>query len=64
MSGTFTARFPGECGACGERVRIGDQMTYAESVAVHIDCDDVVPERPVTICPMCYMTTCDCERTP
>lgn len=60
MTRIFRARYSGRCGNCDERIEPGDEVVYLDDVVVHADCDPPTPERPVTICPTCHLTTCDC----
>lgn len=62
----FEARYGGTCGACDERIHVGDLATYAEDVIVHVDCESSArPERKPEVCTQCWMTKpCDCEETP
>ena len=58
---TFLAKFPGRCGACGERIHEGDPIRYsAESWSnfIHDDCDDraPMPERVHPVCDVCWLT--------
>lgn len=69
---TFTARYPGRCGDCGERIEPGQRVVYTatyrgDDQVVHADCDDgglgPMPEpRTVTVCKLCNLVQpCDCD---
>lgn len=50
---TFTARYPGECGNCGGRIRPDDECAYAADTVVHATCP---PDPTVAgdICGRCF----------
>lgn len=52
---TFTAQFPGRCGACEERIHEGDLLTYRDDVdgAVHARCPDLVDPLAKPNTPLC-----------
>lgn len=54
----FRARWDSRCGSCHEHIRVDDFVRYENHVLVHDDCGDVyvAPERPVTVCPRCFLT--------
>lgn len=60
---TFTALWGGKCAACGHGIRVGDECTFADDTLVHADCADSIPARgqSETVCPRCFLTSCDCE---
>lgn len=64
---TFTAKYPGRCGVCDERIRPGDLCAYAEDVVVHADCPEPEATRTARpVCGRCHMETaangeCGCD---
>lgn len=61
---SFAAKYPGRCQDCGERFEAGDQITILHYGTIHADCNAAAPtpERPVTICPKCWLAQpCGCE---
>jgi hypothetical protein len=60
---SFEAKYGGICGECEERIHVGDLVTYAEDVIVHVDCEDSVKAvRKADVCTKCWLTKpCDCE---
>lgn len=59
---SFQAKYGGNCGACGERIHVGDLATYSDDVVVHADCEDSQPERKVEVCTICWLTKpCECD---
>lgn len=59
---SFEAKYPGWCGACGERINKDDWAKYVEDSLVHADCEDAQPERKAEVCDTCWLTKpCDCE---
>lgn len=59
----FTAKYPGRCAACEERIIPGEHVRYSEDdEIVHGICADPTPERPVEVCGACWLTKpCGCE---
>jgi hypothetical protein len=59
---TFTARFGGRCGSCGEGIRVGDECDWVDDSVVHAGCKGVTRPKgaPETVCPRCFLTACDC----
>lgn len=53
---TFSARYPGRCGACDGRIHVDDQVTYSDDELVHATCN--VPPNPrddsTTVCRACW----------
>lgn len=56
---SFTARYPGRCPACDERIHEGDLLRFTEGgYTVHDDCDALdVKDRPEPEpCKVCWLT--------
>jgi hypothetical protein len=56
----FTARFPGWCGGCGDRITPGDEVGYSsydDGVVLCGDClrSEREPSAPEPVCPACFM---------
>jgi hypothetical protein len=54
---SFPARYDSQCPACGERIREGDPVTWAEGFVVHDDCPEPVDPLAVGrggMCPSCF----------
>jgi hypothetical protein len=55
---SFTARYPGRCAACDERIHEGDLVKYDDDELVHTRCE--VPSLPndrddlTRVCRNCY----------
>lgn len=60
---TFTARYPGRCPGCGERIEPGDMVKREDLDVVHADCDDVLPDlAPKPVCSVCFVERpCECD---
>jgi hypothetical protein len=60
---SFEAKYGGPCGSCTERIRPGDQVTYADDEMVHADCEgSSTPERKTETCSVCWLIKpCECE---
>lgn len=61
---SFEAQYAGTCGACDERIHVGDMVTYTlDDVIAHDDCLVCPrPERKAEVCTQCWLTKpCDCE---
>ena len=60
---SFEAKFTGRCSDCGERIQVGDQVTYADDELVHLECDGPdAPARIAEVCGKCWLTKpCECE---
>lgn len=41
MSAIFPAKYPGQCAACDDRIKEGDQIMYDENVLIHAQCQPV-----------------------
>lgn len=57
---TFTARYPGRCAACSERIAEGDEITLGErGEPMHADCagdeSGTTGRREPTVCPRCFI---------
>lgn len=54
----FLARYPGQCVACGGRIREGDPIAMTDEGARHGDCDaaEPAPAREHPVCPVCWLT--------
>lgn len=50
---TFTARWPGRCAACEDRIHEGDQVTYVDDELVHTACDGPALPNPRGAPPLC-----------
>lgn len=63
MSGPFTARWAGACGACGHPVLPGQAARYDGEVLVHDECPDPVDDLAHgPVCVACWLTLpCDCD---
>ena len=63
---SFTAKYPGECGACEGRFRAGDEVEYDSSdQLVHVNCPDEFAEAGA-VCPRCFLELpatgiCSCD---
>jgi Zn ribbon nucleic-acid-binding protein len=60
---SFEAKYGGTCGACTERIHVGDLATYDEDEIVHVDCEGSGRQvRKADACATCWLTKpCDCE---
>lgn len=56
---SFTAKYPGRCAACDERIDEGDRVKYDDDELVHTACE--VPSLPnerddlTQVCRNCYL---------
>ena len=67
----FESKWPKtKCPACGDPWEVGDKLAYNdEDVVVHAQCAyEHVPVghykhkgKSETVCPKCFLTSCDCE---
>ena len=57
----FEARYPGRCNAdCGMPILPGDRITLDDDDApIHEQCAFEAPARAETVCPECFLTSCD-----
>lgn len=60
---TFTARYPGRCAACPDRIDEGDEITLGErGEPMHAECAADRPlftsatRREPGVCPRCFIT--------
>lgn len=53
----FTAKYPGTCLACDERIAPGDQVEYgADNRVVHVICPDIISDKPTKgFCKSCFI---------
>jgi len=52
---TFTGRFPGQCGECGEQTK-GTEVEYnLSNEIVHVICPDTFGGPPRPVCPRCFL---------
>jgi hypothetical protein len=63
---SFTGRYPGSCGECGEETKDTEVVYDGTNTIVHVICPDTVPTKAREICPRCFMEKpatgrCDCE---
>ena len=64
MSAAFEAMYVGWCGVCEERIHPGDAIRFDEDRdIIHDACVSASPERVRPVCPICWLTSCDCEVT-
>lgn len=52
---SFTGRYPGECGACGEETKGTEIFFDTDDVLVHVICPDVLPRKAKAVCPRCFL---------
>ena len=57
MTEPFSARYPGKCAGCGERVHEGDLIRMTDSGAVHADRTEHEPKPLIEgeACPACWL---------
>lgn len=68
---TWTARFDGVCADCGNDIDAHlDEVRWSSTrQVIHADCDAYMEkegihhQRPERVCPRCFLTSCDCERS-
>ena len=62
MSQEFLAQWGGRCGICEGAIRPGDWACYVDDELSHADCDEGTSIRRAaeTVCPECFLTSCDC----
>ena len=51
---TFTAKYPGVCGACGEQFLVKDFIRRYVKGYAHDVCPEPIPEAQRDICPVCF----------
>jgi hypothetical protein len=52
---TFTGKYDGECGECGEQTK-GTEVTYdGTDTIVHVICPEALPAKPAKVCGGCNM---------
>lgn len=62
MSAIFSARYPGTCSSCGERINPDDACTWSGDEIVHGDCKSVGEQRAAVVCPECWISKpCFCD---
>ena len=65
MSGRpFTARFAGLCERCEKPITAGVSLVVHDTEWdgwVHDGCHEP-PDETARVCPICFMTTCDCGK--
>lgn len=59
----FEAKYGGSCGACDERIRMGELVTYADDNLVHAECEAAARiVRKADVCGTCWLVRpCGCE---
>lgn len=61
---SFEAKYHGRCSDCGERIEPGERVRYEDDELVHDECDGdlSVEDRPLDVCPTCWLVRpCECE---
>jgi hypothetical protein len=62
---TFEAMYEGWCPVCKERIEVGDRLIAQDEGYVHYPrCQFQLrgyKGKPETVCPKCFLTSCDCE---
>lgn len=53
MSAIFPAKYPGQCAACDDRIKEGDQIMYDEDQLIHAQCQPV--DDAGKVCPECWL---------
>ncbi len=53
----FEAKYRGKCGACEERIEVGDLVVFVDDVLVHEDCEGaaLVDAKNLDVCPRCFL---------
>jgi hypothetical protein len=52
---SFTGKYPGECGDCGEQTKGTEVEFDGTNTLVHVICPEAVPDKPVAVCPSCFL---------